>query len=304
MNDALQLEDAAAEALMGQIVDEFLERQERGERPELEEYARRYPQLAAVLRQMLPALGLLRASGASGFASAPRGLADDPDSSAELTPEGPLGDYRLVREVGRGGMGVVYEAVQISLGRRVALKVLPFAAALDGKQLQRFKNEAQAAAQLHHTSIVPVYAVGSERGVHYYAMQLIEGQSLAALIGELRAQAGRAAEGPPAASGAMDTPPAAALTTERSARGAAHFRSMAELGAQAAEALEHAHQLGVVHRDVKPANLLVDGRGNLWVTDFGLAQIQGDANLTMTGDLVGTTRYMSPEQAQGRPGLV
>src|SRR5215471_1304578 len=98
MNDALQLEDAVAEALMGQVVDEFLERQERGERQELEEYARRYPQLAAVLRQMLPALGLLRGSGASCVALEPQGPADDPASSAELTPEGPLGDYRLVRE--------------------------------------------------------------------------------------------------------------------------------------------------------------------------------------------------------------
>src|SRR5439155_425122 len=98
----------------------------------------------------------------------------------------PLGDYKIVREIGRGGMGIVYEATQLSLGRRVALKILPLAAALDPKHLQRFKNEAQAAAQLHHTNIVPVYAVGTERGVHYYAMQLIEGQSLAALIEQLR----------------------------------------------------------------------------------------------------------------------
>src|SRR6266487_1541821 len=97
-----------------------------------------------------------------------------------------LGDFRILREVGRGGMGVVYEAEQISLGRRVALKVLPFAAALDAKQLQRFKNEAQAAAHLHHQNIVPVYAVGCERGVHYYAMQFIEGRTLKALVVELR----------------------------------------------------------------------------------------------------------------------
>ena len=99
----------------------------------------------------------------------------------------PLGDYRLLREIGRGGMGVVYEAEQLSLQRRVALKVLPFAAALDAKQLQRFKNEAQAAANLHHQNIVPVYGVGCERGVHYYAMQFIEGRTLAALIQERRA---------------------------------------------------------------------------------------------------------------------
>src|SRR5207249_466398 len=102
-------------------------------------------------------------------------------------PLEPLGDFRIIREIGRGGMGVVYEAVQMSLGRRVALKVLPFAAALDSKQLQRFRNEAQAAAQLHHSNIVPVYAVGCERGVHYYAMQIIEGQNLADLIADMRA---------------------------------------------------------------------------------------------------------------------
>src|SRR5262249_56649113 len=103
---------------------------------------------------------------------------------------GQLGDSRILHEIGRGGMGVVYEAEQISLGRRVALKVLPFAATLDARHLQRFKTEAQAAALLHHPNIVPVYAVGCERGVHFYAMQLIVGQSLAALIVQLRRQAG------------------------------------------------------------------------------------------------------------------
>ena len=107
------------------------------------------------------------------------------DHAATASPA-PLGDFRIMREIGRGGMGVVYEAMQLSLGRRVALKVLPFAAALDPKQLQRFKNEAQAAAQLHHTNIVPVYAVGCERGVHFYAMQLIQGHSLSVLIRQMR----------------------------------------------------------------------------------------------------------------------
>ena len=111
-------------------------------------------------------------------------------AALEFYPGGPLGDYRIVREIGRGGMGVVYEAVQISLVRRVALKVLPFAATLDAKQLQRFKNESLAAAQLHHQNIVPVYAVGCERGVHYYAMQFIDGQTLAAMIADLRRIAG------------------------------------------------------------------------------------------------------------------
>src|SRR5207245_3539962 len=116
---------------------------------------------------------------AAGGARSEGGLA----AADAVEPPEALGDFRIVRELGRGGMGVVYEAVQLSLGRRVALKVLPFAAALDAKQLQRFKNEAQAAAHLHHTNIVPVYAVGVERGVHFYAMQLIAGQNLAAVIG-------------------------------------------------------------------------------------------------------------------------
>src|SRR5205823_8700334 len=117
-----------------------------------------------------------------------RGPALDLDDPAEAL--GRLGDFRLIREVGRGGMGVVYEAEQISLGRRVALKVLPFASALDARQRQRFENEARSAAQLHHTNIVPVYAVGSERGVHYYAMQFIDGRTLADLIRDLRRAAG------------------------------------------------------------------------------------------------------------------
>jgi serine/threonine protein kinase len=215
-------------------------------------------------------------------------------------------------------MGVVYEAEQVSLKRRVALKVLPFAATLDPKQLARFRLEAQAAAGLHHTNIVPVYAVGSERGTSFYAMQFIDGHSLADAVRQLRRPARplppttpagepEIAEQPttayapppgrPAPDGEPSTQPVAVLSTEEGRRGREYFRSVARLGAQAAEALDYAHQLGVVHRDVKPANLLVDGQGRLWVTDFGLAQVQSEASLTATGDLVGTLRYMSPEQA-------
>jgi serine/threonine protein kinase/Tfp pilus assembly protein PilF len=215
----------------------------------------------------------------------------------------PLGDFRILREIGRGGMGVVYEAEQISLGRRVALKVLPFASTLDAKQLQRFKNEAQAAAGLHHTNIVPVFATGVERGVHYYAMQFIEGRTLAALIAELRSEPAAVERTDSYVPGGAETPPVAAGTTEHTLPGPAHFRLAAELGVQAAEALEHAHQLGIIHRDIKPANLLVEWRAEgdnspvLWITDFGLAHCQSQVGLTMTGDLVGTLRYMSPEQA-------
>ena len=195
-----------------------------------------------------------------------------------------LGDFRIVREVGRGGMGVVYEAVQVSLDRRVALKVLPFAATLDAKQLQRFKNEAQAASGLHHPHIVPVYGVGCDRGVHYYAMQFIDGQTLAQVI--VDCQTARRNHAEPTAidssadvaaggrkqaqAGAAPTPPVASFGTERSPDGPAYFEAIARLGMQAAGALEYAHQLGIVHRDIKPANLLVrDGRLLLIDSAFG-----------------------------------
>jgi serine/threonine protein kinase/Flp pilus assembly protein TadD len=268
------------------ILEEYLEELQAGARLDPDELAARCPEMAGPLKSCLASLELLQ-EAALGL----RGPGHPEQASAALPlPEiGRLGDFRIVRKLGSGGMGVVYEAEQLSLGRRVALKVLPFAAALDARQLQRFKNEALAAAGLHHGNIVPVYGVGCERGVHYYAMQLIEGQTLAALVDELRRGA---AAGPvePA------TPPLATRSTETSL-GRTHFRTVARLGLQAAEALEHAHQLGVVHRDIKPANLLVDGRGNLWVTDFGLAHCHSLGELTHSGDLVGTLRYMSPEQA-------
>jgi serine/threonine protein kinase/Flp pilus assembly protein TadD len=303
MSEASINVDSSLESLVGQVADDFLRRQREGERPDIEEYLARYPQAAEMLRPVLASLRLLDCSRSG------RGALPSEVGPAET--EGTLGDFRIRREVGRGGMGVVYEAVQISLGRPVALKVLPFAAALDARQLQRFKNEAQAAACLHHINIVPVYSVGCERGVHFYAMQLIEGQSLASVIADLRKRAGEGAARAdpqqtsayaPGPSGAgrtaeTETPLAQALSTEWPARSPAFFRSVARLGKQAAGALEHAHQVGVIHRDVKPGNLMIDVRANLWVTDFGLAHIQSDTRLTMTGDLIGTLRYMSPEQA-------
>jgi serine/threonine protein kinase len=180
-----------------------------------------------------------------------------------------LGDFRLVREVGRGGMGVVYEAEQLSLRRRVALKMLPLAAALEPRQLQRFKNEAVAAASLHHAHIIPVYAVGCERGIHFYAMQFIEGCTVAQLIEALQPEDDRRAADPNATvayrpAREAPTPPVAVWSTEHSGpRGRAYYRRVAELTAQAAEALEHAHSLGIVHRDVKPGNLLLDPDGTL-----------------------------------------
>ncbi len=172
MADTSVKESGCLESLVGQVADEFLRRQEAGERPDVEEYVARHPEAAELLRKVLASLQVLDLSHpVAADGSAPR----------------ELGDFRLRREIGRGGMGIVYEAEQVSLGRRVALKVLPLAATMDARQLQRFQNEARAAAGLHHTNIVPVHFVGCERGVHYYAMQFIEGRDLASELTQLRA---------------------------------------------------------------------------------------------------------------------
>ncbi len=184
-----------------------------------------------------------------------------------------LGEYRIVRELGRGGMGIVYEAVQESLGRHVAVKVIHHVH-LDPKRLQRFQREAQAVAQLHHTNIVPIFGVGEHDGLPYYVMQYIRGNGLDAVLRDLARRRARG-EGP-----------------ER-------WRFVARVGVQAAEALQYAHEQGVLHRDIKPANLLVDEHETVWITDFGLAKLIGRDDLTGTGDVIGTLRYLAPEALHG-----
>ncbi len=307
---------------LAEIVDEITDRLNRGESIDLSQYAPDDSQLRLALEQIVDTLSLLH-EPAAGAASA-----TEPPPAA-----GQLGDFRLIRELGRGGMGVVYEAEQISLGRRVALKVLPFAAMLDKQQLNRFKNEARAAATLDHPNIVSIYSVGAERGVHYYAMQLIEGCSLAEIIAAMKPgrslpveetaptvalpHAPVVADTAKAALSTVDDRGSAAFSSLPAFESREYFRAVAKLGIQAAEALDHAHQNGILHRDIKPANLLVecthlaprdaihlaerdDHFLKLWITDFGLARIEQDAGLTMTGDILGTLRYMSPEQAAGK----
>jgi len=191
-------------------------------------------------------------------------------------------------------MGVVYEAEQQSLRRRVALKVLPFAAGLDPKRLVRFRIEVQAAARLHHSNIVPVYAVGEEAGVHFAAMQFVEGQPLDAVIRELRANADAGVQE------GSNSAEVSSITSNGSTHDRAFFRAVAGLGIQAADALDHAHEMGVVHRDVKPSNLLVDSAGKLWVADFGLAELEDGASEAGSEDVAGTLRYASPEQLKAR----
>jgi serine/threonine protein kinase len=270
-------------------LEEYLDRLREGGRPDRRAFLAEYADVADVLTPCLDGLELVQA--AAPDLPLREAVAEMPE--VELPAASRLGDYRILRQVGRGGMGVVYEAEQVSLGRRVALKVLPLAAALDPRQLQRFRIEAQAAALLHHPRIVPIYAVGSDRGLHYYAMQFIDGPTLAEVIRDL-ARARK--EQPDAEPPTLATVPSA---SGLSSHGRDFARAVARLGRQAAEAIEHAHSLGVLHRDLKPSNLMLDAHGDLWVTDFGLARVAANPDLTRTGDLVGTVRYMSPEQAAG-----
>lgn len=278
-----ELEERLAEVLEG-----YLTELEAGLQPDREQLIAAHPELAEALRASLDGLQFLHRAVAEMTQSG--GLPPILGSLAQKQ----LGDYVIDREIGRGGMGVVYEAQQISLERRVALKVLPLAGLLDSRQITRFQKEARAAAQLHHPNIVPIYAVGCERGVHYYAMQYIEGQSVDAAIAYLRQ----------AEAGDVDSAASTRRLFFTSGRPGERYRAAAELAVQVAEALHHAHQYGIIHRDVKPSNLLLDPEGKVWVTDFGLARFQADAGLTATGDVMGTLRYMSPEQAAGKAALV
>src|SRR6516164_6273246 len=317
------------------LADEFLARCKRGEKPTIKEYCDRHPDLADEIRDVFEAVLMVE--------DLKPGSSDVSGSVGESVQVGgkrlqQVGDYRILGEIGRGGMGVVYEAEQQALGRRVALKVLPRTSAGDDSALVRFQREAKAAARIHHTNIVPVFDVGQDGDYLYYAMQLIHGQGLDLVIEDLkrlRAQstavpatdgvaedrsiaaslvAGRFEKEDLAAVGPDDSGATAAyegsapssamlpgqsdISTATSNR-QAYFRSVAQIGVQAASALSYAHSRGIIHRDIKPGNLILDTTGNVWVTDFGLAKT-GDGGVTHTGDILGTVRYMSPERFRGQ----
>jgi WD40 repeat protein/serine/threonine protein kinase len=345
------------------LAEEFLERKRRGEQPTLHEYLDRYPDLADEIRELFPALLMMEDLGDDSGATT-GSLAGDGVAAVGARLQ-KLGDYRILREVGRGGMGVVYEAEQESLGRRVALKVLSASALVDTNQVRRFEREARAAAKLHHTNIVPVFGVGQQDGHHYYVMQFIAGLGLDLVLQDLRRL--RHYKGTPAPEGndrdphnaaatnqfrltAADVarsliagrfarealPPVHAGPTERfddadrttpppiASEGSSNadssslglsdssaqlsalsdsdrrfYQGVARIGVQVAEALEYANRQGILHRDIKPSNLLLDNRGNVWVADFGLAKTAEADDLTHTGDILGTIRYMAPERFQG-----
>jgi eukaryotic-like serine/threonine-protein kinase len=407
ISDDRQADPSDDDERVGEAVETYLALAERGQAPDVDEFVDRYPELREDVRAALEGLelvhGLLGLGSATGSGSG-RGIGGE----HRIESGRRIAGYRVVRELGRGGMGTVYEAVHVGLDRPVALKILGTHAAPDSSARRRFLNEARTAAGLHHTHIVPVFDVGQVGGLCYYAMQRIEGSGLDRVVRHLRrakpagatetasswfaaaggsadsvsqsrlgrlwlrissgwkwqprpagrangeagqrapkshelpaARAGKTADGFPRAElndstaswaaasqrGNGQLKPAAATdepkallgaaglsegTTEEPGvrrrddgpppydppRGAGYFRWVAEVGLRSADALAHAHHQGIIHRDVKPSNLLIDARGNIWVTDFGLARRLADPDLTHHDSLLGTPRYMSPEQAR------
>ena len=234
------------------------------------------------------------------------------------TPE--IEGYRITSVLGQGGMGIVYRAVQTKLNRTVALKVLPaMVGAASPAAVSRFRREATAAARLHHTNIVPIYDFGESHDAYYYAMELITGQPLNVVIQHFAEH--DAATAPPArlaellisTTNEVGAPPSAALPAGHSGddppsmsaassggRGRLYYRQVARWTADAADALHYAHGQGIIHRDIKPANLILSSDGRIMVADFGLAKSVEDESVTLTGSLLGTVRYLSPEQAMAK----
>jgi tetratricopeptide (TPR) repeat protein len=281
------------------LAEEFAERFRRGERPSVGEYAERHPEHADQLRDLLPAVAQMEQL---------KQLRRVATAEPEESPPDRLGDFRIVREVGRGGMGVVFEAVQESLGRRVALKLLSRHAQLDAARRERFLREAQAAARLHHTNIVPVFGVGEQDGLPYYVMQLIPGRSLHELICLWRNDDGasfdRRTTAPinDAMAETRRTPNPAPVPCDFPPPRFGDWAFVARIGAEVADAVAYAHEEGVLHRDIKPGNLILDEHDRVWVTDFGLAKMSEHAGLTASGDVVGTLQYLAPECLAGAGG--
>lgn len=375
--------DDDADAFLDELAAEFVDRYRNGERPAIAEYADRYPDLAAEIRDVFPMIAQME--GLKVHVEHEQVSTESAREAGGLHGRlqlSELGDYRIIREIGRGGMGVVYEAEQSSLSRRVAVKVLPLLSLLRPELVQRFQREARTAGRLHHTNIVPVFGVGENDGFHYYVMQLIDGVGLDELLAD-RADTDQRISSPPGQNTEINSRPAAGEVEEqvtlaesllqkrqltpdkdvtslddsdapdgglstvdevsRSVDPAAEAarvlqarlladqtevagvvmadhpaneavvrerhsalgltldaQMIANIGIQAADALHYAHQHDTLHRDIKPANLLIDEQGNVWIADFGLAKaIEGD-DITQSGNVVGTVRYMAAEQLRGK----
>ncbi len=270
-----------------ELLSEFLDRRARGEAPEPSEFLERNPHVRAELAEHFDTIEALERLVKGSRTPLPR--------------ETVLGDFRILRELGRGGMGVVFLADQISLPRKVALKLLAAPLTQSPQSIERFRREAETAARLRHPNLVAVYTVGETRGYRFYAMEYVEGASLSRLLARLRedrpkdfaqldlSSLVREIAGPPEEEDEEGATPAIPHL--------GYFGAVARIVAEVADGLAFAHAHGVIHRDVKPQNVLLDRRLAPLLADFGLARDENLETLSRTGDLLGTYPYMSPEMA-------
>ncbi|MEX2171956.1 MAG: serine/threonine-protein kinase [Pirellulales bacterium] len=265
--------EAERDVQLAVLLEELTEAAGRGETDPAQRLSATHPALADDIRNLWGAVIVANAAAQSSLTQAQTSSEPRPSARTQLMLPREFGDYTLLEEIGRGGMGIVYRAEQRSLGREVAMKVILRGALASGADIARFRSEAEAAARLEHPGIVPIFEVGEADGHMYFTMPLVQGRTLSDLI----------AEGP--------------LPNREASR----------LVRDVARAIQYAHERGVVHRDLKPANVLVDRENRTHVSDFGLAKRvydDGAANLTATGAILGTPSYMAPEQAAGGRGEV
>ncbi len=295
------------------LAEEFLQLLRDGKNPSVQDYVRNHPALAEEIEELFPTIQAvegIKASSEQKLVTVPKQVER-------------LGGYRIIREIGRGGMGVVYEAQHMRLDRRAAVKVLPHLGLSNQQSLDRFLSEGRTAAALQHHSIAPVYDAGQQDGLHYYVMHYIHGASLEQIMRFL------ILDGPPDwfedadetkifprlaqmladpdSSQRIQVTETTQIEMDEMDRKQlckelppVYYRAVAELVRQVALALEYAHEQGVLHRDIKPGNLMVEADGGVWITDFGLAKALRPEDGKATATMVGTPRYIAPEQFEGR----
>ena len=355
MDEQSQEDDGELNKLLDDAIDEIVEMQRIGQRPNLVDFIRRFPAIEAQLTEMFPALLAIKHVDDSSVLSLPNAETTIEERSQEFPKR--LGDFELHEELGRGGMGVVFSATQISLNRPVALKILSRHLSTNPKFTARFLRESQSAARLQHPNIVQVFGNGNDQGLSFYAMQLIQGQSLDRVLNEIQIlsrnqkremqgkdwhakstafpisqmlarkdlpndiNSSRTSPRSPSGELSFDDMEWRSTGKGRSSKVTAaktqypsigfdqtgvsslrYFNNVARLAKSVASAIHYAHLHGIVHRDIKPSNLVLDESGTIWVTDFGLAKLKSESDLTQTGDVMGTLRYIAPEQLDGQSG--